>query len=97
MANIKVKKGDTLSGIAKKFGTTVVTLKKLNNLKSADKIKAGQSINIGQASGTRTSPPNPFASFKKLDKNKKATPKKIPTPAMKNKKKMPTKSKTKNG
>ena len=71
MANIKVKKGDTLSGIAKKFGTTVVTLKKLNNLKSADKIKAGQSINIGQASGTRTSPPNPFASFKKLDKNKK--------------------------
>ena len=31
MANIKVKKGDTLSGIAKKFGTTVVKLKKLNS------------------------------------------------------------------
>ena len=93
MANIKVKKGDTLSDIAKKYGTTVVMLKKLNNLKSADKIKAGQSIDIGGASGTRTNPPDPFASYKKLDKNKKKTKKDKPTPAMKNQKKMPTKSK----
>ncbi len=46
-----VKKGDTLSGIAKKYNTTTTNLKKLNNLKSTT-IYVGQKLTI---SGKRTS------------------------------------------
>lgn len=42
----KIKSGDTLSAIAKKYKTTVSNLKKLNNIKDANKIFAGQSIKI---------------------------------------------------
>lgn len=41
-----VKKGDTLSGIAKKFNTTVSTLQKLNNIKNANLIYINQKIRI---------------------------------------------------
>ena len=41
----KVKQGDTLSGIAKKYGTTVAKLKTKNGLKS-DMIKIGQTLKI---------------------------------------------------
>lgn len=41
-----VLKGDTLSKIAKKYGTTVVSLKKLNNIENANKIYVGQKIKI---------------------------------------------------
>ncbi|OIU69751.1 muramidase family protein [Rossellomorea aquimaris] len=50
----KVKSGDTLSAIAKKYGTTVSSLKKLNNLKS-DRIYAGQVLKV---SGTAAKPVN---------------------------------------
>jgi LysM repeat protein len=50
----KVKKGDTLFTIAKKYNTTVSSLKKLNNLKS-DRIYAGQTLKI---SGTALKPAN---------------------------------------
>lgn len=43
----KVKKGDTLSKIAKKYGTTVKKLKSLNNLKSSN-IKVGQSLKVSK-------------------------------------------------
>lgn len=42
-----VKSGDTLSGIAKKHGTTVKRLQDLNGIKDANKIYAGQKIKIG--------------------------------------------------
>src|SRR5699024_241551 len=42
----KIKSGDTLSGIAKKFGTTVSNLQKLSNIKNASKIYAGQTIKV---------------------------------------------------
>jgi murein DD-endopeptidase MepM/ murein hydrolase activator NlpD len=42
----KVKSGDTLSGIAKKHGTTVAVLTKLNAIKDASKISVGQSIKL---------------------------------------------------
>jgi LysM repeat protein len=48
----KVKKGDTLSAIARKYKTTVSSLKKLNKLKS-DTIYAGQTLKV---SGTVTAP-----------------------------------------
>ena len=42
----KIKKGDTLSEIAKKYGTTVSTLASLNNIKDVDKIYAGNTLKI---------------------------------------------------
>lgn len=41
-----VKSGDTLSGIAKRFKTSVLALKKLNNIKNVNKIYAGQKLRI---------------------------------------------------
>jgi lysophospholipase L1-like esterase len=44
-SSYKVKYGDTLSGIAAKFGVRVSTLKRLNNLRS-DRIRAGQVLKL---------------------------------------------------
>ncbi|AJO24773.1 GH25 family lysozyme [Weizmannia coagulans] len=41
-----VKRGDTLSGIAAKYGTSVATLQKLNGIKNANRIYVGQKIKI---------------------------------------------------
>ena len=41
-----VKAGDTLSGIAKKYGTTVAQLVKLNGIKNANLIYVNQKIRI---------------------------------------------------
>ena len=41
-----IKKGDTLSGIAKKFNTSVGSLQKLNNIKNVNLIYVGQKIRI---------------------------------------------------
>src|SRR5690606_23634119 len=41
-----VKKGDTLSHIAKRFGTTVDNLVKLNNIKNPNLIYVGQKLKI---------------------------------------------------
>ncbi|MFF9287499.1 peptidoglycan-binding protein [Streptomyces griseosporeus] len=41
-----VKKGDTLSAIAKRYGTTVTKLVTLNKLKDADEIAVGQKLRI---------------------------------------------------
>lgn len=42
----RVKSGDTLGAIAKKHGTTVAVLTKLNGIKDASKINVGQSIKL---------------------------------------------------
>ena len=41
-----VQKGDTLSGIARKFGTTVAKLAELNNIKDVNKIYVGQVLKL---------------------------------------------------
>jgi flagellum-specific peptidoglycan hydrolase FlgJ len=41
-----VKKGDTLSAIAKKYKTTVQNLAKLNNIKNPDLIRVGQKLRL---------------------------------------------------
>jgi len=41
-----VKRGDTLSGVAKKYGTTIARLKSLNGIKNANKIYVGQKLKI---------------------------------------------------
>lgn len=50
-----VKKGDTLSAIAKKYGTTVDALVKLNGIKNPNLITVGQKIKIsGSTSAPKT-------------------------------------------
>ncbi len=47
MATYTVKKGDTLSAIAKKYGTTVHTLMSINkNISNANVIRVGQVISL---------------------------------------------------
>ncbi len=45
-----VKGGDTLGAIAKRHGTTVATVKKLNGLKG-DRIRVGQRLKVGRTAG----------------------------------------------
>jgi LysM repeat protein len=42
----RVKSGDTLSGIARRFGTTVAVLKKLNGISDASRIRPGQVLRV---------------------------------------------------
>jgi len=53
----KIKSGDTLSAIAARNETTVAALKKLNNIKDANKIRAGASLKIPKK--VRPSMPKP--------------------------------------
>ena len=41
-----VKKGDTLSSIARAYGISTTTLRKLNNIEAADHIRVGQTLKI---------------------------------------------------
>ncbi len=47
-----VKAGDTLSGIAKKFGVTVAQLQKWNNIKDPNKISVGQVLIVKAPAST---------------------------------------------
>ncbi|MED1031657.1 PGRP and LysM peptidoglycan-binding domain-containing protein, partial [Bacillus atrophaeus] len=47
-----VKKGDTLSGIAKAEGVSVVTLQSLNGIKNPNLIKVGQVLKLKGSSGS---------------------------------------------
>lgn len=51
----KVKSGDTLSGIAAKFGTTTKALQNLNGITNANKIYAGQVLKVKGATKAKTS------------------------------------------
>ena len=59
MSDYLIKKGDTLSAIAKKFNTTVSALAKANNIKNVNKIYAGKTLVIP---GT-TPAPTPVATL----------------------------------
>ena len=48
-----VKRGDTLSGIAAKYGTSVATLQKLNGISNPNKIYAGQKLKISGSVSTK--------------------------------------------
>lgn len=52
-----VKAGDTLSGIAARFGTTVAALKSANSMKN-DRIKIGQTLQVQQAGGVAVDLPD---------------------------------------
>ena len=51
-----VKKGDTLSGIAKKYGTTVNALAQLNNIKNVNLIYVGQKLTISGKEASTSKP-----------------------------------------
>lgn len=55
----KVVWGDTLSGIAVKYGTTVKYLAKLNNIKNVNRIYVGQVLKISEVVTVTPSKPNP--------------------------------------
>lgn len=48
-----VRSGDTLSGIAARFGTSYQVLAQINGISDPDKIYAGQQLRIPQSSGAR--------------------------------------------
>lgn len=54
MASYTVKKGDTLSAIAKQYGTTYQQLAKDNGISNPNLIYVGQKINIGGNTSTET-------------------------------------------
>ena len=74
-SNYKIKSGDTLSAIAKKRGTTVATLKQLNNIKDVNKIFAGRSLKIPSLNATKKKKIDfsKIVSSAKKSKGKKAT------------------------
>lgn len=47
-----VRAGDTLYGVAKRYGQNVNTLAKLNNLTPSAKLQAGQVLRIGRSNGS---------------------------------------------
>lgn len=47
MATYKIRRGDTLGGIAKKYGTSVSALAKANKIKNPNRIFAGNTLSIG--------------------------------------------------
>lgn len=59
MASYKIKKGDTLSAIAKANGTTVAAIAKANGIKNKNLIVTGKSLTIpGKANATSTKTPS---------------------------------------
>ncbi len=66
MATYTVKKGDTLSAIAKKYGTTYQEIAKANGISNPNKINVGQVLTIGNnanhATPKTTTPTTPTAS-----------------------------------
>ena len=52
MATYTVKKGDTLSAIAKKYGTTYQAIAKANGISNPNLIYAGQTLKIGSGSSS---------------------------------------------
>ena len=58
-----VQAGDTLSGIARKYGTTVSALVKANHIKNANLISVGQKLVVGHQAVTQPTPaPKPSVS-----------------------------------
>lgn len=62
-----VKRGDTLSGIAKKYGITVATLQKLNGISNPNKIYAGQKLKISGSVNVTTKSTTQYYTVKSGD------------------------------
>ncbi|RKH46804.1 LysM peptidoglycan-binding domain-containing protein [Corallococcus sp. AB050B] len=53
VSNYRIRSGDTLSGIAKRYNTSVDALAKANNIKDPDKILTGQSLKVQDGFDTK--------------------------------------------
>jgi LysM repeat protein len=62
MAQYTVKKGDTLSAIAKQYGTTYQEIAKANGISNPNLIQVGQTLNIGDTKNESTSTSQPTTS-----------------------------------
>ncbi|RKI64296.1 LysM peptidoglycan-binding domain-containing protein [Corallococcus sp. AB049A] len=56
VSNYRIRSGDTLSGIAKRYNTSVDALAKANNIKDPDKILTGQSLKVQVRDGFDVKP-----------------------------------------
>jgi len=72
VASYTVKKGDTLSAIAKKYGTTYQQIAKDNGISNPNLIYAGQTLNIGGNTSTKNEKTNNKSN--NSNKNTSATP-----------------------
>ncbi|NRD68845.1 LysM peptidoglycan-binding domain-containing protein, partial [Corallococcus exiguus] len=50
MSNYRIRPGDTLSGLAARFGTSVQKLARDNNISNPDLIFSGRTLRIGHSS-----------------------------------------------
>ena len=64
MATYTVKKGDTLSAIAKQYGTTYQEIAKANNISDPNKIYAGQTLTIGETKSDNSTPTTTPTTYK---------------------------------
>nr|WP_211483956.1 LysM peptidoglycan-binding domain-containing protein [Corallococcus exiguus] len=53
VSNVRIQSGDTLSGLAKRYNTTVDALAKANNIKDPNKILAGQTLKVQDGFDTK--------------------------------------------
>ena len=72
MATYTVKKGDTLSAIAKKYGTTYQAIAKANGISNPNLIYAGQTLKIG-SSGSSGSSTSKTSTTKSITSSKTST------------------------
>ena len=69
-----VVRGDTLSGIARRYGTTVSYLAKLNNIRNVNLIYVGQVLKISEVVTVTPSKPNPTPAPPPVPSPSKPTP-----------------------
>jgi murein DD-endopeptidase MepM/ murein hydrolase activator NlpD len=74
MATYKVKKGDTLSAIAKQYGTTYQDIAKANGISNPNKIYVGQTLTIGSATPKTTTTKTTKTTTKPKTTTKTTTP-----------------------
>lgn len=74
MASYTVQKGDTLSAIAKKYGTTYQEIAKANGISDPNKIYAGQTLKIGSDDTSTTNTSNSGTTATTPTTNQTTTP-----------------------
>ena len=74
MASYTVKKGDTLSAIAKQYGTTYQEIAEANGISNPNLIYAGQTLKIGNDTPAATTPETPTATQSPTQSPTQTTP-----------------------
>ncbi len=88
-----VRRGETLGGIARKYGLSVTRLKSLNGMKGT-RVSAGQTLRVSSTSKPKAKAPVRKSSAYKASSSKKPTAKKAPAKKKTSPAKKPTTSKS---